>query len=184
LGSGNNVTNYNTFCVDVLNDISNGNSTNATLYNLVGAQGLQTASYDHALNSHSKQQNALAVGYLVDTYLKPTTSKATSEDVQLAIWDIMNDGGDGLSAGNFRLISGDGNASNVNSLESTAYGYNGALGSLTWIVNPKTGNGVGAPYQDFAIRGNNYAVPEPGLFTLAACIGTGVFGFWRRKRRA
>ena len=97
----------------------------------------------------------------------------------MSIWDILQDGADGLNVGSFRTNGAAQTTygSIVNYYETQALGHSSYVTQSTiWIQAPESGLGVHA--QDFATN-----TPEPGR--LAMCIGMGIsgVGFLIRKRR-
>lgn len=121
----------------------------------------------------------------IDTNLKDNLAA-----IQLSIWDIVQDGGDGLASGTFQsnLSKGDKRNLLVGYYESIA-SQNSSYTSdtSTWIQAPVTS---GKHLQDFATSSTPGQirvadVPEPGSFAMIAglCVsGTGLA--FRRRTRA
>ena len=181
------VTTLNTYCVDVANDISVGNTVDATLrapFATNYADTITGATYLNGATYAARLKNANAVAYLIDTYLKASVTQAQAVNTGLAIWDIENDGGDGVSVGNFQAsnINGGGSVAGANALIAAALGQS-AQGGVTWIQNPKLGTGAGVPYQDFGIRAADYPIPEPAFYQMSVLLAGGGFVALRRRRR-
>lgn len=149
-------TAFNSLCVDLFHSISQGDSWEVNLTPL----------------PNPNLNNSGRAAYLYTTY---SNSAATNDDaagLQLAVWDIVTDGGDGLSTGNFQasnVPSGAVTAAN-NYLSDSA----GKSGSATWLV---------------ATNGNKQnllgprSVPEPGSLTLIGTCLLPLLGFSRRSRK-
>ena len=195
LGSGANAKSLNTYCVDVQNDIFVGDTTTSKLINFTDpTNGFVTAAYNNGVGTTGKQNNANAVAYLISTYLNSSTSQAKAIDVGLSIWDIVNDNGNGISAGNFQVQANNGTSvtsqnigdvsTDVSKLISAAYAADPTkTGAVTWIDNPKFTNG-NTRYQDFAIHGADYPVPEAStLLGMGSLLALGGLTLLRRPRR-
>ena len=193
LGSGTNAKSLFTYCVDVQHDILVGDTTRSKLINFTDSKsGFATAGYNNGADAAAKQKNANAVAYLLDSYLNHSITTAKSIDVSLSIWDIVNDNGNGLTAGKFQVKADGGTsitASNytdvvtdVNQLIKTAYSADPKkIGGVTWVDNPKLIDGT-TRYQDYGIHTLD-AVPEfstlLGFGSLLALGGVATF----RKRK-
>jgi len=179
------------YCVDVIHTVNSGYTTTATLITPLNnaTTGLATSNYIHwdsnglnndPLNGKSKQQSASAVAYLVDQYLGISdTTKA--HYVSLAIWDIVQDAGDGIAPtkGGFYLSGSNATwESAVASLVAEAYapptGYTPS--STTFWV--KTADATDGYTQDFGIK----TIPEPVFLQFGVLSGLGGFALWRRRR--
>jgi hypothetical protein len=173
-----------TLCVDLFTDIDEGVTYETQVLDPSMVPGRQLGR----------------VAWLIDNALMPTqnqnyssvlpssdwvTSPAQGEGIQLAIWDITNDGGNGLSTGGVQASSDPNNPtpSNVlnwaNQYESLSAGHtsnqafvynNWALGSLTpaqMLEGPVFKDNGPAP------------APEPLTYVL---VGTTLVGFGLRRR--
>lgn len=177
----------NVFCVDLNHDINFGQSYTAdTSHNVTDAAGPQVGNYFNggyasALNSGyynpvqsggpTNQQRADEIGYLVNTYDNATPASFNNGQdlttnltaVSLAIWDIANDGGDGMNSGNVQLVQGENDTATldplVNNLETQASAYeNTQFLNVKWIQAPIASGG----FQSFA-----YVAPVPEAGTMA-----------------
>ena len=112
--------------------------------------------------------------------------------MQIAIWDLVQDGGDGVSAGTVRLdtaLHGQATSDNakfspmVNFFESAALAAANAVGGYKgrayFIVAPTTNSaGTFTHLQNFSA-----AVPEPGEMTMILGVGMmGVAGIYRKRK--
>ncbi len=194
------------FCVDLTHHIGFGDSYQADLdYRMTDAAGYLSGSYylggigsamtpsDYGITvtGAEAQKRADMAAYLLDTYLNassfPGVSGSTSlldnlVALQLAEWDILQDGGNGISTGTFQLDSG--GITNYNSLvnyyEGVASLHNTYVSLTdTWIQAPIANDG--SHIQNFATNRAN--VPEPG--TAANILGIVITGggYLIKKRR-
>ena len=184
LGSGSTARTLYTYCVDVQHDIFEGDQTTATLKDFTApASGFATADYNHASPTHTKQQNAEAVAYLLDTYLNHTISTAKSVDVGLSIWDIVNDGGDGLTQGDLRALVSAPILTDVSGLIQEAYTHQ-AQAATIWVSNPKLNTPGNTRYQDYGLHATDYPIPEASTrLSLGALLGMGIVAGFRQRRR-
>jgi len=178
----------NDFCVDLNHDIPFGTSYTADVsHNISDSSGSLTGSYysgglSSAMDSgyipnygggFTSQQRADQVAYLIHTYGNINSENfGNSFDlntnlaaVNLAIWDIENDGGDGISVGK---VVGDAGTqttygSLVSNLEAEASAFKDSqFLDVKWIQAPVvTENGSG--FQSF---GYLAPVPEAGTMTI------------------
>lgn len=139
---------------------------------------------------------AAAAGWLSDTYSNANAfANIYSSDtvtnltaIQLALWDMIQDGGDGMAAGTFRLAVETGDRAAYGDLvafynaqaSAAATGYSA---SSLFIQAPVTVSGSTYTHKQM-FTGQQTAVPEPGTWALLA--GTAAFGanLFRRRRAA
>lgn len=121
----------------------------------------------------------LRTAYLYTNYLAGVSSVALGQAMQLAIWDIMHDGGDGINAGSIRRSS---NTSNTVANAWTNYlsvslgrTSTGASIYVNFSGTTPAQNLIGA-FQPTAIPG----VPEPATFALVGAAMMSL-GLYRRK---
>ena len=198
----------NIFCVDFTHDIELGDTYSANTQHLLTSPAATKASTDayyngglaSALNGSdynpsgamAAAQRASEVAYLADSYLNATSLTFTSNfsgstdlganlaAVSLSIWDIVQDGANGLGTGGVRLwnpgaTNYDGYSASVYSQLTSLTGYyeNQAAqhstyqsSTATWIQAPR--NGSDGHYQDYVMEAGGVnphgpaAVPEPG----------------------
>ena len=102
--------------------------------------------------------------------------------MQVAIWDIVHDGGDGLTNG--ALQGGATSAQIIRLAEqyiAASSGQNSSAGSIfTHVDGPKAKQQLMAP-GDFAAAAFGFVVPEPTTY-LAMGSGLLILGMARRKR--
>ena len=137
--------------------------------------------------------NAARAAWLFVNQFGSVTTAVNGEALQLAIWDIIHDGGDGLSAGRVRASVGVGTPSAVvagaNQYLSASVGQTSGLASVYISVNGPTykqslmsnylGTGGWTPPSD-----QGSPVPEPGGMGLSA-IGMATLAagmYWKRRR--
>ncbi len=128
------------------------------------------------------------IAYLADTYLSSTASTFTSLGsgstslltnlvaLQLAQWDLAQDGGDGLSAGTTRVNGADLTTygSIVNFFETQAASHSTYVGKADFIQGPTASIGNHAEFF-------TAVVPEPGTYAMIA--GMSVPGLILMARR-
>jgi hypothetical protein len=150
------------------------------------AAGNQGTSYPLA-------DRAVAVSYLIDTYLNFAsfsngyTNKQNWASIQLAIWDLIQDGGDGVGVGNFktRFHSFTGMDTLADSYVTEAKAASPTLFYAKYIQAPRPGadaEDLSDHYQEFAFK-SSAPIPEPAFYQMAALLGLGGMGFWRSLRR-
>lgn len=206
-------TTLNVFCTDASHNINYGQSYQAnTSEHITDAAGSLSGGYysgglGSALNagdygslypagSPTAAQRASETAWLTDAYLGATAQTFSSglsgstvltdnlAAVQLSIWDINQDGGDGMTAGNLQLASAyqttlDGLVSYYEKQASYQTSYQSS--TATWIQAPVAGDGT--HLQDF-VELSPAPVPEPGvLVTGASLIGMTGLGLIRGRRR-
>ena len=64
--------------------------------------GISNTTYNTLIRSPSTITNGLRAAWLVENYMAAATTVTAGEAMQIAIWDIIHDGGNGFSAGNLR----------------------------------------------------------------------------------
>ncbi|MCC6484191.1 MAG: hypothetical protein IT209_05020 [Armatimonadetes bacterium] len=152
------------------------------------ASALIPADYKPS-GSLSAFDRSVAVAYLTDTYLTTAqTSVDVAAAVQMAMWDIITDGGDGLGSGYFTSSAGVFGAKSVQTYITEALGQSPTSTFTQWIQAPRTA--AYAHAQDFVYKGatsvtiTQIPVPEPAFFQLGALVGMGGLGLFRVRVRS
>jgi hypothetical protein len=143
------------FCIDLVHSI--------TLPTEYEVESLTTASLANGGRLAWMYQNNVASA-------KNGDSEAAAA-LQLALWDVLTDGGDGLDVGDFRYVSGL-NSKSSSAASSMIMESAGKFGEGTYL------RAIGPYGQSMITR----AAPEPGTFGL---LGLGFslvgFGFFRKR---
>ena len=123
------------------------------------------SSYPVDVLSTDLLTNGQRIAYLYNTYAATVTNSTMGAALQLAIWDVLIDNGDGLGSGNLKSTISGGILSQANSYIATSAGQ---VGYASWLK--ATGHGThGDRYQDLvgpAVPGPAAALPF--LTSLAA----------------
>lgn len=132
--------------------------------------GLPT-EYEVELLSISELTHGGRAAWLYNNYLPVASTNTTSAALQLAIWDVVYDDGDGLSTGIFRYTGG------LNStVATTANGYLAASAGKSSVA------GYLKPTGTYG-QGMLTTVPEPGTLALLGFGLMSVAGLKFRRRR-
>ena len=199
----------NIFCVDISHEIHAGDTyaanTQYTITNPAGSLsggyyggGLASALTDGDIASVTLTQantRSSEVAYLADNFLNAASFSGASGSanavdnltaINLSLWDIVQDGGDGLSAG--QVQAGASDASAYGSLVSYYEGLAAlhttyASDTATWVQAPQ--QTPGQHLQDYVYEKpvGPQAVPEPGMPTVLSCLSLILGGLWLRRRR-
>jgi len=186
--------NRDTLCVDLFTDIYIGTTCGTTVLD----------PYEVSSN------NLTRVSWLVDNALLPTqnnsylsvlpssdwvTNSAEGAGIQLAIWDIVHDNGDGFSAGR---VQASGNSANptpadvlawANTYETSSLNQSSDLAYVYDNVNLSTGAAVqmlaGPEFFDNgpAPEPNPVPAPEPSTCQFMLISLAGGIGLWFKRRR-
>ncbi len=190
----------NIFCVDITHDIHTSDTYTAnTQYHITDAKGSLTGAYyagglasaittndlgSVTVTGIEASHRASQVAWLADNYLNASSFSGSGDTdltnnltaISLSIWDIVRDGGNGLTAGQVK-------AKNLGSLGSLVTYYEALAGNQTayqsstamWIQAPQSTSG--GHLQDYVYvknsvtNGTLQAVPEPGVPTMILCMG-------------
>jgi len=190
----------NIFCVDITHDIHTSDTYAAnTQYHITDAKGSLSGKYyagglasaittndlgSVTVTSIEASHRASQVAWLADNYLNATSFSGSGDTnltnnltaVNLSIWDIVRDGGNGLGSGQVK-------AKHLGSLGSLVSYYEALAGNQTtyqsstamWIQAPLSTSGDHLQDYVYVKKGNNpgtpQPVPEPGVPTMILCMG-------------
>jgi len=153
------------FCVDLFTNVG------------IETFSVNSASVDLVLNGRR-------AAWLMQTYLPQIANAGQAAAVQVAIWDVVHDGGDGLRNG--ALQGGATSAQVVQLAEqyiAASSGQESSAGSVfTHVDGPKARQQLMAP-DNFTAAAFGFVVPEPATY-LAMGSGLLILGLARRKRNS
>ncbi len=206
IGSG---PDTNVFCVDIGHEIHPGDTYAAnTQYDITSPAGALNGGYyggglasaltDGDIASLTLTQassRASEVAYLADNYLNAASFSGASGSTDvgdnltglgLSVWDILQDGGDGLAAGQVQTGASDAGAYGglVSYYEGLAAAHTGyASGTAGWVQAPQPS--LGQHMQDYVYEkpAAPQAVPEPGMTAFLPALALVAGGFWLRRKR-
>ncbi len=206
LGSG---PTTNVFCVDIGHEIHVGDTYAAnTQYDITSAAGsLGGGYYSGGLASAltngdiasvtltEANRRASEVAFLADNYLNATSFSGASGSTDLgnnltglglSVWDILQDGGNGLGAGQVQTGTSDAGAYGglVSYYECLAAAHTGYTSRTAgWVQAPQTA--PGQHMQDYVYEKpiSPQAVPEPGMTAFLSSLSLVAGGFWLRRKR-
>ena len=180
--------NRDSLCVDLFTDISVGVTYNTTIVDPMSVQG----------------KNLTRVSWLIDNALLPTQissygsvlpqadwviSAAQGAGIQLAVWDIVHDGGDGFSAGRVRATTNQSHPTDPTVL-SWARTYEtlslNQVSNLAFVYDntiPSTGVAAQMLAGPLFADGGPVPSPENSTFTLEATALAGIGFCVLGKRR-
>jgi len=152
-------TNYIAYCLDLFTGI-----------------GLDT--YDTTTGLPNSYPNGLRAAWLFENYFQLTTYAEQAVALQVAIWDVIHDGGDGLTSGNIQLDPTLEAAllPLANALVLASFGQSSM--NATILYNTVISNG--APAQTLITSADAFDTPEPGTVALTAA---GLASLWAFRRR-
>ncbi len=190
----------NIFCVDITHSIhTNDTYTANTQYHITDAKGSLSGNYyagglasaittndlgSVTVTSIEASHRASQVAWLADNYLNANSFSGSGDTdltnnltaVNLSIWDIVRDGGNGLGSGQVT-------AKNLGSLGNLVSYYEALAGNQTtyqsstamWIQAPQSTSGDHLQDYVYVKKGSNSGtpqpVPEPGVPTMILCMG-------------
>ncbi|MCO5296296.1 MAG: hypothetical protein M9921_05500 [Fimbriimonadaceae bacterium] len=121
--------------------------------------------------------NGQRIAYLYNTYAATVASSTQGAALQLAIWDVLVDNGDGLSSGNLKSSVGGGILTQANAYLAASVGQSAQANYLK-----ATGHGTGGNYYQDLVGpcGPGPTVPGPAA---ALPFLTSAFAMRRRAKR-
>ncbi len=147
--------NFNAYCVDSTHAPLIGTAYNTNMVALPNA-GLA---------------NSARIAYLYTQFSGTVNNQDTGAGLQLAIWDVLMDNGDGFAAGNFRASSVASTITQANAYLTASAGH---TSTATWYQGLPAG-----PNEPQGLVGSS-PVPEPASITV---LGLAAIAAIRRKRR-
>ncbi|MBL8241707.1 MAG: PEP-CTERM sorting domain-containing protein [Bryobacterales bacterium] len=155
----------NAYVVQILITL-NGSAATAFCLDLFTNIGLQ--NYNALYGSPADYINGNRAAWVVDTYTPGLDTNAEAAALQLALWDIIHDNGDGLTAGSIQLVA-TGWETLVADTQAIVTASLGQSSTNATILYTTALNGT--PAQTLITRGVLVDVPEPATWALLAAGG-------------
>ncbi len=134
------------------------------------------STYNTILGTPSSYGGGERAAWIYENYNPGVNTDEAGAALQLALWDVVHDGGDGLSAGNVQLDPA-GSASLravASAIVSASAGHSSSNATILYNTSFE-----GAPAQTLIT--SFIATPEPGTWLMMAA-GLCLTGFGRRRR--
>lgn len=127
------------------------------------------ATYNSTLVHPSARPNGQRAAWLVENYLAAATTKTLGAALQLAVWDIIHDSGDGFAAGSIRSAVSQTTAATILSAAQNYLSLSTGRSSSNAVVYLNTSLTNGQPAQ--ALMGawpstGPVPTPEPGTMSM------------------
>lgn len=144
--------------------------------NLFRGISLNVAYAAQSIGAGTYDSDGPAAAYLAQTYLPAVSTKIAGAALQLAVWDLIHDSGDGFSAGRVRstLNTNSSVLAQANTFRQEALGKTAA--ASVFAAAP----GAAVFQQQIYLAGNPAQVPEPATFALLG-IGLVAAAMFRRR---
>lgn len=144
---------------------------------------LRRQTYDNVTGPVSNYNNGGRAAWILETYARSLTSNEQAAAVQLALWDVVHDQGNGLGAGSFALVA---NAANTLRMAADAIvqaSANHTSSNATILYN--TSPATGAKAQTLIVTHGEPCsdVPEPSTYAMLG-LGAGLIGVAAFRRKA
>jgi len=139
------------------------------------------ATYNTTVGDVSTYSHGGRLAWVYSTYAPGVTTNDEAAAIQLALWDIVHDDGDGLSAGNIQVAPTYSTTviTRANDIIAASLGQSSTNASFLHNASLSTG----APAQTL-ITAYAAQVPEPSTTALIGLGGTlTMFGWFRRKKQ-
>lgn len=202
---------FNVYCTDFHHNVSNGQSflvntdykatdsagslSSNGFYTGGTASAMNSSDYKIKVNSVTTAQRASRIAWLTDNYQYAANSAfasglSGSKDfyknqaaINCSIWDIVQDGGDGITNGSLILDSSGQSTYGglVSYFEALAAQHDGYVSNtVSWIQSQRDANY--AHYQDFL---TSSPVPEPGVTATLISLGlaAGFLGIRKKSKK-
>ncbi len=143
--------------------------------------GISAGTYNSTFDNPANYTNGGRAAWIYEQNALTATTNFLAAALQLALWDVIHDGGNGLNAGNVRLGSS-GSASLRSAAEALINASTGRTSTNATIL--RNVSLAGSPAQALITSGRLYPqepVPEPGTWAMMVA-GLGAL-CWRRRRR-
>lgn len=115
------------------------------------------------------------LSWMYDSFASTITQGWQAAAFQLAVWDVVSDGGDGFGAGRIQATSAT-NPDILNAAVSLVTNSQGKSSDSGSFYEPVSG----ASFSQTLFSASFSPVPEPGTYLLMGA-GLGIFGLFRRR---
>jgi len=153
---------YVAYCIDLYTSIS-----------------LQT--YNSVFGTPLDFQNGVRAAWLMENYAASVATAAEAAALQLALWDIVHDAGDGFSTGTIQLDLDPSSALAMaaNGLVAVSAGQSSVNGTILYNVSI-----AGSPAQTLIVAGVLTETPEPGTWAMVLLGGGATIALRRRRQKS
>lgn len=144
--------------------------------------GIDYIAYNTTTGPPSGYSNGGRASWILENYGGSVNGNDSAIALQLALWDVVHDGGDGLSVGSVILdVSASATIRNAaRDIILASFGHSSNNATILNNVNPSTGYFA----QTLITYDPSLATPEPSTYGLMGVGLTVVLARWKRKRLA
>ena len=142
--------------------------------------GIDYIAYNTTTGPPSGYSNGGRASWILENYGGRVNGNESAMALQLALWDVVHDGGDGLSVGSV-ILDGSASATIRNAAQDiilASFGHSSSNATILYNVDPSTGFDA----QTLITFDPSLATPEPSTYGLMGVGLTVILARWKRKR--